>query len=164
MTSIGKQAFCGCSGLTSITIPNSVTSIGDEAFEGCDNLLPEVRADIKKRFGKDCLPPSKGCFITTAVCDSFAKPDDCYELTAFRDFRDNWLAKQSDGEAIVDEYYRIAPKIVRAIDATREKTAVYSGIWNDYLSDCLHLIDNGKLDDCKEKYMTMVKDLEKRWL
>lgn len=30
--------FCGCSGLTSINIPNSVTSIGDWAFEGCSNL------------------------------------------------------------------------------------------------------------------------------
>lgn len=37
---------------------------------------------------------SDGCFITTAVCDSFNKLDDCYELTMFRDFRDNWLKKQ----------------------------------------------------------------------
>ena len=35
VTSIGDYAFCGC-GLTSVTIPNSVTSIGDDAFCGCD--------------------------------------------------------------------------------------------------------------------------------
>ena len=36
VTSIGYGAFWGCSGLTSITIPNSVTSIGSRAFDGVD--------------------------------------------------------------------------------------------------------------------------------
>ena len=35
VTSIGKWAFNSCSGLTSVTIPNSVTSIGSDTFYGC---------------------------------------------------------------------------------------------------------------------------------
>ena len=38
VTSIGRAAFLGCSGLTSLTIPSRVTSIGDKAFYGCSGL------------------------------------------------------------------------------------------------------------------------------
>ena len=38
VTSIGEGAFCNCTGLTSVTIPNSVTSIGGSAFTMCTGL------------------------------------------------------------------------------------------------------------------------------
>ena len=38
MTSIGLGAFQECTGLTSVTIPNSVTSIGEVAFYNCSGL------------------------------------------------------------------------------------------------------------------------------
>ena len=39
VTSIGKYAFYKCSGLTSVTIGNSVTSIGNSAFSNCSGLI-----------------------------------------------------------------------------------------------------------------------------
>ncbi|MBQ3494715.1 MAG: leucine-rich repeat domain-containing protein, partial [Clostridia bacterium] len=38
VTSIGNEAFCTCSSLTTIIIPSSVTSIGDNAFSSCSSL------------------------------------------------------------------------------------------------------------------------------
>ena len=45
-TSIGNYAFYYCTGLTSMTIPNSVTSIGVGAFDGCTGLTSVHISDI----------------------------------------------------------------------------------------------------------------------
>ena len=36
VTAIGDNAFCYCTSLTSITLPDSVTTIGRWAFQDCD--------------------------------------------------------------------------------------------------------------------------------
>ncbi|MBQ1773293.1 MAG: leucine-rich repeat domain-containing protein [Prevotella sp.] len=38
VASIGESVFEGCSGLTSVIIPNSVTTIGESVFEGCSGM------------------------------------------------------------------------------------------------------------------------------
>ena len=51
-TVIGFGAFDGCSGLTSITMPNSVTNILDFAFSGCSNLTSVMIPDEVTSIGE----------------------------------------------------------------------------------------------------------------
>lgn len=104
------------------------------------------------------------CFITTAVCEAAGKPDDCAELTAFRAFRDDYLLALSKGPALVREYYEIAPGIVTCIDVCTDRAARYEAIREQYLAPCYADLQNGRLERCKERYIKMVRDLEKEYL
>jgi len=65
VASIGDYAFNGCSSLTSITISDSVTSIGDGAFSGCSSLKSITIPDgVKSSIGSDMF---RGCSSLTSI-------------------------------------------------------------------------------------------------
>ena len=81
VTEIGKGAFRDCSRLESITIPDTVTMIGDSAFENCDNLKNvKISENLKKlgmmAFGNcDALTEVKvPKSITTVIYNDFYNP------------------------------------------------------------------------------------------
>ena len=55
VTAIGNGAFYGCTGLSSVVIPDGVTVIGSGVFCGCDNLSDKDRETIKRSGVKTCL-------------------------------------------------------------------------------------------------------------
>lgn len=104
------------------------------------------------------------CFITTAVCEHEGKPDDCAELTAFRGFRDGWLASQPDGAELIERYYDLAPMIVTMIDLCTDRDASYGEIRDRWLEGCYDDLRAGRMEACKARYTEMVETLDRRFL
>ncbi|MBQ3444599.1 MAG: CDC27 family protein [Selenomonadaceae bacterium] len=123
--------------------------------DAAQQILQQIQAEKTKRANQN------NCFVTTAVCDSFGKPDDCYELTAFRKFRDGWLSVQPDGKSLIAEYYAIAPRIVANINRLTDAAQIYKSIWQKYLEPCLRFIERGDNLSCKNKYVDMIRELKK---
>ena len=71
VTSIGYNAFSGCTGLTSVTIGDGVTSIGSSAFSGCTGLtsivIPDSVTSIEYYAFNDCAS-------LTIYCEAASKP------------------------------------------------------------------------------------------
>ena len=107
-----------------------------------------------------------GCYITTAICEEYGKPDDCYELTAFRSFRDNWLINQPDGKELIDRYYKTAPAVVELINNQKNRTEIYRYLNDTYLTKCLGYIEAGENEKCKDLYVDMMEYLyeeQRKW-
>lgn len=65
------------------------------------------------------------------------KPDNCEELTLMRFFRDEWLRDQPDGKDLIEDYYKIAPDIVKKINMQPEHKAIYREIYRKYILPCV---------------------------
>ena len=107
---------------------------------------------------------SRLCYITTAVCESRNQSDDCYELNLLRDYRDSYLAADRNGKLLIEEYYNVAPTIVNRINKEKNSSEIYEKIYQQYLQKCVHLIEEGKMEECGEIYTRMVEELEKKYL
>ena len=140
--------------------PGGCAECDNCGFYTAKGACPDCNANIS--FEKCKI--DEDCFITTAVCNSLKKSDDCYELSILRRFRDTWLSTQEKGDELIREYYNIAPAIVEVIDRLNDKKDIYIMIYERYIQPCIALIENKKERECMNLYKEMVHTLKQIYL
>uniref|UniRef100_UPI003AEEA57A CFI-box-CTERM domain-containing protein n=1 Tax=Paracoccus sp. T5 TaxID=3402161 RepID=UPI003AEEA57A len=70
----------------------------------------------------------KGCFLTTTACKLRGLRDDCHELRMLRRFRDDVLVRSREGRALVEEYYREAPRLAHLVEVNGERNHIWREI------------------------------------
>ena len=107
-----------------------------------------------------------GCYVTDACLEvrGLAHADSCYELRLLSLFHKEYIAKLPDGEAVLGDYGRKAPRIARTLGAERDVRHVRLELYARYLAPTVALIVNGRWDEAYEIYRAMCEDMENRYL
>ena len=79
VTSLGERCFYGCSGLTSITIPSSVTSLGDYCFYGCSGLTSVTIPSTVTSLVASCFYGCSGLTSITIPSSVTSLGDYCFD-------------------------------------------------------------------------------------
>ncbi|WP_272010538.1 CFI-box-CTERM domain-containing protein [Roseovarius sp. ZX-A-9] len=134
-----------------------------------DDLLAASRASdqmgarlSQQSEGADCYQ-EEGCFLTTACCGHYGRPDNGLELSTLRRFRDGYLAASTEGAREIGEYYRLGPQICRAINADAAGGRVLRGIYWGTILPCVVLIRLGLNGLTHRLYRRMVRRLQLRY-
>ena len=107
---------------------------------------------------------NSSCYLTTACVMTKGLPDDCYELETLREFRDQWLKKQADGERLIKRYYDIAPRIVSEINKREDSKIIYEKLYDSLVEPCVKMIKEKCFEEATELYKKTTVELEHTYL
>ena len=79
VTSLGTECFKNCSGLTSITISSSVTSLGDNCFEDSSGLTSVEIPSSVTSFGNSCFSSCRSLASITIPSSVTSLGDGCFQ-------------------------------------------------------------------------------------
>ncbi|MBB5687027.1 CFI-box-CTERM domain-containing protein [Sphingobium boeckii] len=92
-------------------------------------------AIMGKPYVESALPPGcvkksistggSGCFVTTAAVETIGLADDCWELETLRRFRDTALPRLPGGDALIRDYYALAPAMIARINERPDAQRVW---------------------------------------
>ncbi|MGH9436400.1 MAG: CFI-box-CTERM domain-containing protein [Terriglobia bacterium] len=97
-----------------------------------------------------------GCFITTAVCETFGMPDDCYTLRMLREFRDSYLMRTNVGRSFVMEYYATARKLCAKIRERADMEEYMRLLYTRFILPALLAIEHRTPDRAFKIYRQMI--------
>ena len=106
VTTIGKNAFFGCTNLTSVTIGNSVTSIGSGAFIDCSSLTSVNIGSGVTSIGDETFSYCEG--LSEIICNAMTAPT--INSTTFDNVKEGGVLKVPKGSDYsswmsTDDYY-----------------------------------------------------------
>lgn len=103
---------------------------------------------------------SSGCFITTAVCENLGKKDNCNELQILRKFRDEYLLNTSENRTLVEDYYKISPKLIQNINSSKNKMLLSKYLLDNYINVVIDDIKNEEYKNAVDNYIRMINYLD----
>ena len=107
---------------------------------------------------------SRDCFLTSACVEAMGLPDNCYELSTLRRFRDGYMRNSPDGVADICEYYHTAPVIVEKIKQLPNALEVFENLYNELVVPCVNLIESGKNEEAYIAYRDYTKMLQQQYI
>lgn len=98
------------------------------------------------------------CFLTTSCVKYFGLADDCHELEILRKFRNDYLLKSSKGRKLVQQYYFIAPTLVKRLENDPNRKNLFKEIYQEIKKAC-EAIENSEFEKAKIIYQQAVSRL-----